>query len=655
MSGAKRGAEDEGTVPESEKKLKFDNQSVHPVQERTDIVAFAPSSPDELPSSAPSFVPQSELARESFARLFHDLPEKKVAYMMKIIAKKGFENETSFGRYLFELVGRDEEALSLVLRELSFEALDAKLIAKRLLFSANRFLPHQIRDRRQLTKAVSDCACPVDPHRPLIFVGLEKTLSFSMSIIRDHLKYTCRVPPLVISRMSRGGKTTILCELFAKLKLEGDIDPIFISFNGTLRDVKGLSQSESIIHMIATQITDPRDVGGRPIICDESILDEHLGDRQVVLLIDELNVLGYPTLDEEASALLKRMFLDKRNRYLVFSTHVPMSIDSTSSYMVSITNRTCIYVPFEPITVPAALAPMGPNYENISVNELAVYGGVPSLVYSSKDLYFNAEHHFDRISEMLEFNPSDLFPFLFSVITGALTRQITLYTVFGIVTEGKVYWPLCYILFLLKKFTKVHALTPQLETCYEGFHTTYHKLLSADTGSGKDWESLINLVIFIRCILSLEDHLCFPFVVIPSPLLTVTYLNITETDITAAWTVIEDAFQSIPEDQFPAAIIAIPSNATFPIVDGILAYSTDRTGSNRQYIGYQAKAGEGYPSKNASGLPDWMTVCYLLRGVAPPTTRGTVKSNWTYWDRRTIEALLGPSLAKLYPAYLEGL
>jgi hypothetical protein len=48
----------------------------------------------------------------------------------------------------------------------------------------------------------------------------------------------------------------------------------------------------------------------------------------VVLLIDELNVLGKP-LDTDGASLLSREFLDKAQRYLVFSTTEPMDLDTT--------------------------------------------------------------------------------------------------------------------------------------------------------------------------------------------------------------------------------------------------------------------------------------------------------------------------------------
>ena len=57
-----------------------------------------------------------------------------------------------------------------------------------------------------------------------------------------------------------------------------------------------------------------------------AVLDTHLGSKvPVVLLIDELNSLD-SMIDAEASQLLKILFLDKPNRYLIFSAHEPMTL-----------------------------------------------------------------------------------------------------------------------------------------------------------------------------------------------------------------------------------------------------------------------------------------------------------------------------------------
>lgn len=175
--------------------------------------------------------------------------------------------------------------------------------------------------------------------------------------------------------------------MFNKLK-EDNIHPIFISFNGQYKVSTSLTKKESILHAIAIQLTNPDDIKGCNIICNEEKLNEYLGNDSVVLLIDELNVLSNP-IECEASTMLKKLFLDKTNQYLVFSTHLLIDIDSSnlSQFITTESFRFCIYLDFKPTTNIQLLRDL---VRNISVLEAMYYGMIPSLIYSvkSKKLIF---------------------------------------------------------------------------------------------------------------------------------------------------------------------------------------------------------------------------------------------------------------------------
>ena len=57
---------------------------------------------------------------------------------------------------------------------------------------------------------------------------------------------------------------------------------------------------------------------------DAAVLDEQLDSEVPVAADRRIELAGMP-IDAEASQLLKIMFLNKPNRYLVFSTHAPMT------------------------------------------------------------------------------------------------------------------------------------------------------------------------------------------------------------------------------------------------------------------------------------------------------------------------------------------
>jgi hypothetical protein len=139
-----------------------------------------------------------------------------------------------------------------------------------------------------------------------------------------------RVPPLVLMRFARGGKTTTLASVFDKLKESGRVNPILISFSGSgkpaFKHQKGETQTQAILRLIGVQLGDYTPEQALNLVVDRDALEAHLGNN-VVLLIDELNILGMP-LDSGAAELLREMFLDRSGRFLVFTSHFPVSIEA---------------------------------------------------------------------------------------------------------------------------------------------------------------------------------------------------------------------------------------------------------------------------------------------------------------------------------------
>jgi hypothetical protein len=240
-------------------------------------------------------------------------------------------------------------------------------------------------------------------------IGVESVLHEAMGYIERNIgkrtSLTSRVAPVVLSRLARGGKTTALCLLFDKLKRKGRFSPIMITFNGSsyFQLYKGESHKAAILRLIATQLLGSASarLPHTAIECDEAELDAHIGEIPTVLLIDELNVLGVP-LDIEAGLLLRRMFLDKANRYLVFTTHVPMNVDMPassvmgSSLALPSSDRGCHVVSLPTCMNEMELQRMGDDCSGLTHAEVAYYGGIPSLVYAVKTLSEQPQYRFER-------------------------------------------------------------------------------------------------------------------------------------------------------------------------------------------------------------------------------------------------------------------
>jgi hypothetical protein len=113
-----------------------------------------------------------------------------------------------------------------------------------------------------------------------------------------------------------------------------DYAPIIITFNGTFIRNSKESQKNAIMRHIAQKLINQKHISNNQLkfIVDEEKLIEHIiatsGGKPVVLLIDELNKLSEnEPIDKEAATFLKTYFLDQKNAYLVFSTHLLMNID----------------------------------------------------------------------------------------------------------------------------------------------------------------------------------------------------------------------------------------------------------------------------------------------------------------------------------------
>ena len=187
-----------------------------------------------------------------------------------------------------------------------------------------------------------------------------------------------------------------LVKLFEAFKLGGFYKPIFISFSSNFSDYARQpweTQSEAIMRLIAVQLGEYTADEALNIEVSEVDLDRNLGDN-VVLLVDELNRLA-PTLDLEATLLLRRLFLDKRHRYLVFSSHYPFELDQVQLDNDVVSSSTVEYLPsckgiytfnMSQATSSTALVELQSISEycgGLTESQAAWFGYIPSIVITS--------------------------------------------------------------------------------------------------------------------------------------------------------------------------------------------------------------------------------------------------------------------------------
>ena len=191
---------------------------------------------------------------------------------------------------------------------------------------------------------------------------------------------------ILVSRLSRGGKTTTLMAFFDALKRVDDVNPMIISFNGnsgySAKD--GETKEEALFRTIVEQFTD----GSQLHEMNWQTLDSHIGTKPFVLIIDEINALEYP-IGKQVANVLKTYFVKPKNRFLIMSSHWPVSIEAESDNdNQGVFHSTVSYQPMKIISLPVcsditAIRQMGEECQQINQQQIAYYGNIPSLLYTT--------------------------------------------------------------------------------------------------------------------------------------------------------------------------------------------------------------------------------------------------------------------------------
>ena len=466
-----------------------------------------------------------------------------------------------------------------------------------------------------------------------------------------------RIKPVVMSRMSRGGKTTVLLNLFERLK---DLDtylPIFISFNSNtqFRHRADETHEHAILRRIAVQFmtTQTDDFN---INIDSKVLLEYIAeqsvDKKVVLIIDELNRLS-TNIDEAAANLLRSEFLDMKNRYLVISTHVPLDLEATHNSATVIGKRSSseypasdrgTYVVHMPVSTNLAdLRQMSPDCRALTPFEAVFYGFIPSLIYSIKGGQLNTMErvaHFRSRSNQPDISVES---FLDMVLSGVGTIQLSSFLGFGTaVADGKIQFPLCYI----------HAIL--VIWFGQNYFMRLYKsieIYGSTVGTGLDWETVVQYAVMMRCVLACEcEQYNGPFDILP-PRKKPKFLYI---EVPGEIRTIEDMIDYVKSrvchHNYPILALVKPMFASFPMFDGFVWYHQPHEDLEiapmEMKIGFQCKLG----NEGASQLiPDYIAKGVLVRGK--PSGTSFQKDKWEYMNAEEIDELVGFSLKPLIPVH----
>ena len=497
---------------------------------------------------------------------------------------------------------------------------------------------------------------------PDSFTDITLTLSQALDIICTEIPNiggpSYRVPPLILSRLARGGKTTVLRQLFDKLKEQG-CAPIIINFNGDTTRRKGESDVQLLLRLIGSQfVVDVPDEDMESLVCDQQSLMKHIDTtsdgKPVVLLIDELNALGTP-INGKLGVLLKREFLDKKNRYLVYTSHVPMTVDTPLKESIQTgSGRQFKMVAHMPQTTDLQLLQsMSKECGALTPTEMVLYGGIPALIYSVKTGQIDTSTRVTGDKDLMVLmrngkrDNSLLLEILSSFLQGTPILDTHFHTYSTVLHGGEYFWPPCYMKGILSLFSDT--------TCQkigDAIGTLFHD--AQRIGSGKDWEGVVSIGILLRLLQNTLHRNSYKF---PFPVLFPEHHHhhhevgidnelFAGKDSDDARKAILDHFDKNRDG--PRIVLFNPQHNNFPTYDGFVCSRRTKNGPPEQIIGYQCKTGQTTVSVSPFS---WVNRSYLLRGDASSTGYKNSKG-WIYLEVKEMKDLLGLSLAQLYPADL---
>lgn len=379
---------------------------------------------------------------------------------------------------------------------------------------------------RGFTKAVTECSnfrpsAGSCPREKLVdfFPGIAEAVAIVVDCADQESNDSGgnRVMPLVNARLPGGGKTTFLMYLFDELRANG-YAPVLISFNAPFVIMPHETQLQALVRALCTAMTDvePAD-SHRFSFPDEDALLEHItttaGGCPVVLLIDELNILsGGMPLDAKASQFLKRYFLDKKGHYLVFTSHIPYTLDGA-------------HIPANPwgyLTVHqpqstdvSVLRVMSDDCEAITPAQIAIYGGIPSLLFtlmSGRAISPSTQLRDQGISVEPAHEFHVLQKFISEVLTGRTNHrqlEVRQFDIFSSVDPGGfACWPLCYISCILRLFPSV--LTEKAVP-FKKLMDDHLIFFAGKTETGLDWDLIVQSALILRSIAAKVNGTSGPF------------------------------------------------------------------------------------------------------------------------------------------------
>lgn len=480
-------------------------------------------------------------------------------------------------------------------------------------------------------------------------IDVDRVVTEANDHIATWIPQSVKVPPLIYSRLSRGGKTTFLLSLYNHLRTAGQHAVISISFNGGIKNYfkPGDSAKTKLLRAIASRFFKDPDANEIWDVSEDQLLTHIETTRNglpVILLIDELNELRSP-LDFETTDFLIRNFLDKRDRMLVFTTHVPMGAGELVHLMKGISARDIVILS-PPRCFNLQTIQTIDRCDHVTPAEISLYGGIPSLIYAVKNLQYTPIARFNDVN--YSFSPeeeAEIIPaFVDCVLTGNRHPCLSPFERFATAeADRKIRFPLIYI-------SCICSLFAHLRDYFAVPSTSLLNTYASEVGSGKDWECIIEICILFHALQWKYWNVSGPLkIAMGEPIHERNDVDFGRFVIGAQITTPQDAqrhlFQLLHRKR-PGCYLFVSQFACFSVYDGFICLK--RADNSIAIFAYQAKLGNEIPAPPTEIL-NWIQIGFLLRGKPVETPRA--RGYWYQYSRENMEEFLGYSLKNLLPLH----
>jgi len=332
-------------------------------------------------------------------------------------------------------------------------------------------------------------------------------------------------------------------------------------------------------------------------------------------------------------------FLDRPGRYLCFSTHWDLDLSEVLGQVGTVPSpRGRCVVTVARTTKLATLRLVA----NVNPVEVALYAGLPGLIYSIKTSpYYNPHQRLlERVKK--ESVVSNVANFVTQFCTGNSIPSFSSFSEFTYRDEqDKVVWPLCYVepfLTLLDEPELANLIVNVTNAC---------ALPSTDTGL--EWEYIARVAVAMVAFstgfreLTSAESLVMGKMRHFRPRLVIENLPRNIETIEDALEYIDIEISKLPPSDTPILFLALPTFSNFPLFDGIIRFVAKTL---RFWRGLQMKLSRGLPTvdcpENVHGV--------LLRGDPPSrASQPTTRAGWTYLSLAETMAFLPHSMHSLLP------